>query len=411
MDNDATQPSQLSPGVLWTLRALAIAGLAVALFLLGIDIAWMIKQQTTKVPFCSAFMWLDCEAVLSHPRWSYVLGLPVSVPAVGLYIVMLAMLFVVSPRRSEKSNRIAWWWLSLGGGAIAIAAGWFIYLQLGVLGKICQYCMIEHVVGLTFAVLIVVHGFRLQRLSSPAMLIGAAAAGGMITLQLLATPAATRSIVIDPVTKGEPYLETGPDIQAVPLAEGQVTLNTSQHPMVGSPAAKHVIVEVLDYTCPRCRLAYEKLEKVMPLLGDDYALLVVTFPINTQCNPHVEYDDPRHADACFLAKLAHALWITDPSQSEALHHFLFRNQKQMTRDMALDKARELVGMRHLEGHRIDPRVDKLLKRDVDLVNRLGLNRLPGLILRDKVMTYLGDEPERLAEKIREAFESSQATGP
>lgn len=398
MSEPEVQPARLSPGVLWTLRILAIGSLGVAVFLLGIDVAWMIKQRTTKVPFCAAFTWLDCESVLSHPRWSYLFGVPVALPAAVLYLLALIMLF----RTRHVSS---WSVLSFAAGSIPVAAGWFVWLQLGVMRKICQYCMIEHALGVAMAALLLLHGFRLGKLRGGAAALGAAAVGVMIAGQLIVQPAGVRQLVVaTEVGQTGPYEEPGPVDRVVSLADGQVKLNTTQHPLIGSPTARHVIVEVIDYSCPRCRITQDKLKAVMPLLGGDYALMVMTFPLNSGCNRHVEYDDERHKDACFYSKLAMALWMVDASKYEAFHHFMFDHQQEMTRDKALAEAHDLVGVARLEGMRVDERIDKLLKRDIELAARLGVQQLPGILIGDQVFTYMGPEPDELAEKFRKAFE-------
>jgi protein-disulfide isomerase len=118
----------------------------------------------------------------------------------------------------------------------------------------------------------------------------------------------------------------------------------------------------------------------------------------------VEYDDERHKDACFYSKLAMALWMVDASKFKAFHQFLFDNQNDMTRDKALAEAHDLVGRARLEGMRVDERIDKLLKRDIELAARLGVMQLPGILIGDQVFTYMGPEPSELAEKFRKAFE-------
>ena len=380
------------------MRILAFGSLGVAMFLLGVDVAWMIKQRTTKVPFCAAFTWLDCESVLSHPRWSYILGVPVAAPAAVLYMITVYMLF--------RTRRVSSWGvLSFAAGAIPVAAIWFVWLQLGVMHKICQYCMVEHALGMTLAVLLVLHGFRLGKLRGRAVVLGAAAVGLMIAGQLLIQPAGVRQMVVaTEVGAAGPYEEPGPADRVVALAGGQFKLNTTQHPLIGSPTAKHVIIEVVDYSCPRCRLTQNKLKEVMPLLGEDYALMVMTFPLNSECNPHIDYDDERHKDACFYSKLALSLWMVDASKYEAFHHFLFDNQDDMTRDKALAEAHDLVSRARLEGMRVDERIDKLLRRDIELASRLGVQQLPGILIGDQIFSYMGPEPDELADKFREAFE-------
>ena len=449
-------PPRVSAVALWTMRLLALAGLGVGCFLLYVHIApWL-----TDTPFCSLFTWLDCDAVISHPRWSKWLGLPVSVPAVVLYAVVAGVLLTMSPRRAGDARR-RWWVLSVAAGFIALAALWFIGIQVGVIGRICTFCMVEHAIGLVLAFLIWVnipphpsgtirisegatdkagsaglsmpdaqgrsaltssedsayqwhpdsaelepphppHHRRspLPRLAAP--LLALLAVGVLIGGQLLYRPDYTRSIVGTFSDTG--YTEHVGDGPAAVFQNGQFTLDPNDHLLIGSPDADRFIVEAVDYTCPLCRELAGTLHEAMERLGPDYAVIVLPFPLDEDCNPLMNHTGERHRNACALAKLAYAVWLTDPAAFPAFHRWLFEHQEEMTPLLALEKAEELVDPALLGGNRVNPDVQRLLERNIRIGQRLGVRRLPGLFVADRIFTGFPEDPEKLAEAIRAAFE-------
>ena len=52
----------------------------------------------------------------------------------------------------------------------------------------------------------------------------------------------------------------------IPLAGGRASVDANEVPIVGDPAAKIVVVEVFDYTCPQCRSLHHHLqESIAPM--------------------------------------------------------------------------------------------------------------------------------------------------
>jgi uncharacterized membrane protein len=93
-ETDASLPRP-NAALLWSLRALALAATGVAVYLLYVSLS------QRGLPFgCSAGS--GCSEVLTS-RWSSVLGVPVSGPAVAAYLGFLAATFFIGDGRSRSA--------------------------------------------------------------------------------------------------------------------------------------------------------------------------------------------------------------------------------------------------------------------------------------------------------------------
>jgi uncharacterized membrane protein len=392
------------------LRVLSVVGLAVALFLAGVHLAKLLVVQFSETPFCGfAPNWFDCGAVLFHERWSAWLGIPVAFPAAGLYALVTVAAFALRPGRSPAAVRRLWGLLQLAAVCIAVAAVWFIFVQARLIGEFCLYCMIEHGIGLLLAFQVWAGSVRLRGAMAPGWapaLMGLVAAGGLIAGQALIQPNYSEPMVGEFGEEGG-YTETSADAEgAVPLMGGEVVLDRDLHLYLGDPGAEHVIVEAIDYTCPNCRELFETLKAVRPELGSDYAVLVLSFPLNAECNHLMQETMDRHADACYLARLAHAVWMIDAERFPEFHRWLFENQDGMTREAAREKAAELVGHARLMGTLTLDRLAELIARDVEIGRQLGgpRFRLPGLFVGSRQFSHVPSDPETVAKALRDGFE-------
>ncbi|MCA9033886.1 MAG: thioredoxin domain-containing protein [Planctomycetaceae bacterium] len=133
-------PSGPSGSVRWFLRILCTIALAVSAYL-----AWT-AFNASPVFGCTGDVF-NCGHVLTS-AWSKWFGIPVSVPAVGLYASLLAVLVFVGPNSPESLRVLAWKSLTAGAVAAGIAALWFIGLQVFVIGHLCPYCLVAHTCGL-----------------------------------------------------------------------------------------------------------------------------------------------------------------------------------------------------------------------------------------------------------------------
>lgn len=177
-----------SAGRLWCLRLLCLTALLISGYL-----AWSaIRLQP--VIGCSGSQLIDCEHVLNS-HWSKVLGVPVSVPAVGLYSSLLGLLAFAGRPAPHEFQRLLSLVLSAGFLTAGWAALWFIGLQVLVLQHLCPWCLAAHACGLSLAVLALTWGSRAAGLL-PVMSAGLGLAGALAAVQWLSPVPATFEVVV-----------------------------------------------------------------------------------------------------------------------------------------------------------------------------------------------------------------------
>lgn len=161
----------------------------------------------------------NCDHVLTS-RWSKFLGIPVGLPAAGLYTGLLVLLALIGrthwrgkrervhsgePKSIEpKSGELrsgepsldrpaaaAWRLVSLLSWTAGLAALWFLGLQIFVLGHLCVYCVIAHSCSLTVWGLVQFAYPWETSVQTKNALIGATMVGILIAGQALGKPPQT----------------------------------------------------------------------------------------------------------------------------------------------------------------------------------------------------------------------------
>jgi len=136
----------------------------------------------------------------------------------------------------------------------------------------------------------------------------------------------------------------------------QKTIDLSEYPIIGSPDAPHVIVEILDYTCDHCRDLHRFIELTLEQYGDQVAFVVYHVPLHSRCNPHTTKDYPPKKDACDYAKLAIGVWKLAPEEFQEFHSWLMESEKPPAILEARKRALNLAGEKVL--------IDESLKADL-----------------------------------------------
>lgn len=132
-------------------RRWAISGLATIAVGVSVYLAWM-SHGGDVLPGCGGAEIVDCEHVLST-GWSRWMGLPVSYPAILVYVVILVASvtrYGASTTVRDTSETV----LVLASLTAAGASLWFVFLQLFVVGKLCLYCFAAHLCGISIALLV-----------------------------------------------------------------------------------------------------------------------------------------------------------------------------------------------------------------------------------------------------------------
>jgi hypothetical protein len=116
-----------------------------------------------------------------------------------------------------------------------------------------------------------------------------------------------------------------------------------QVPILGRPAAEHILVEMIDYTCVHCRQFHPNIEAALERYGDQVAFVVQHVPLSKKCNPHVVRDATIHKYACDYARLALGVWKLKPSKFAEFHAWLMKSDKPPSVFDARREAMRLAG--------------------------------------------------------------------
>lgn len=129
---------------------------------------------------------------------------------------------------------------------------------------------------------------------------------------------------------------------------GKLKINMYDEAVLGSPEAEHVVIELMDYTCPHCRKMHAHIQEAMERYGDQLAVVIMPVPLELECNKLVGETDSMHRGACKLAKLSLAVAKTNQSKFIDFHNFLLdKEEKAPTSAQAVVRAFRLVGRKEL----------------------------------------------------------------
>jgi|GEM_PF-284640 len=195
----------------WTLGILCVAGFSISVYLAYT--AFSMGQ----VFGCSGGDVIDCGHVLTS-HWSKVFGIPVSVPAAGLYATLVSLLAFARVPGPKRLRQMVWGGMTLGSVSAGLAALWFIGLQIFVLKHYCPYCLVVHTCGIVLAATMLssklcAPGIKLM--SGGASVLGIAA---LVAIQVV-TPKADQFEIVhyDPVSVDAVTTdENGNDVFAAP---------------------------------------------------------------------------------------------------------------------------------------------------------------------------------------------------
>ena len=344
-----------------------------------------------------------CAEVLTS-RWSAVAGIPVSGPALILYVTMLAAACCLHPRCSPGQRRAAWGVLVLLSAAAVTGAIWFIILQVFVIRAVCPWCMADHVLGLSLAGIVFwqtplmrkgsqldfashrtdeIRGTAVPLLPMEAararlgmyclILGGSLFAGGVIGAQLLLEyhPPPMQRLPAGKNSDTGP----GPD-RLISVLDGRLQIAPREEPMLGSPDAPKLLVMLFDYCCPHCRAAHNYLIPGLSRYQDQIGVVLLPMPLDSKCNPTVDETEPRFEHACELARLALAVWKAKPDAFKAFDAWLFESESPRDPAQARSRAEELVSPSALAEALKSPWIDAQIARHVEAYRQIGTERIP-----------------------------------
>lgn len=332
----------------------------------------------------------DCGPVLAS-RWAYWFNLPVSVPAVVFYVLLLIASFLASPVRPAAVQRAVWMGLIAGAFVVLGAGLWFVGLQGAILGSWCPWCMGAHFLGSIGAVLILVaapHQIRspgavnvpfgvLQRVWPAAL--GIAGLVPLVAGQIVSQPPEASVTSLG----GEPSVPA-PQSRVFPVHQGRFPIDLYEAPLIGRPGAPTVIVSLFDYTCSHCRRQHAMLKRVQKIFADELAVVLVPMPLDSNCNPLLNTTGADHVNACEYARIGMAVWRARPEVFADYEDWFFEPEKPRPLGEVLARAIDLTGRPDLQEVAREPWIDAYLKTGVGIFTenwqRTGRNILPMLMV-------------------------------
>jgi len=384
MTDPSKTPDQVNNSrLLWAIRLLSLAAAALATYLFVLSIS----GRGLPVGCGSGS---GCAEVLQS-TWSAVFGIPVSGPALLAYAAVIFSTFLVKTNASPFVQEMGWRILLALGTAIAASVVWFVIIQTVVIKSFCIWCMTDHAIGL-LVVSCIFYGAAKRNYGEapdakvstkgplwPSVLIGVGFAGMLFACQL-AVPYKGGGVVRLPEGQNA---DSGPGAdRQISILSGKLVVLPHEEPIVGSPDASHLLTVLFDYSCPHCRRTHQYLEQARERYGDVVAFIPMPMPLNSQCNPHVEETEPRFKDSCELARLALAVWNSDPTKFVEYDRWLFESEMPRELQDAKDKAEQLVGAEKLAAALSDPTIDQKIARNVQAYEDSTAESIPVVLSPD-----------------------------
>ena len=349
---------------------------------------WMVFHSLTGVRMVGCGAGSACDSVMGSP-WAFVLGgVPVSLPAAVIYLLLgICVLFLGGDKPEDRSlDRILWPLMLLLGGCMIGAALWFGYLQAFVLHAFCKYCTLLHLLGIAAAVLVILAAKRSGERMVPPLSVGLVAAALFAVLQAYTRP--------------EAIYDAGRTDASLPA------FTDEEIPVLGASDAADELTLLFDFQCTHCRRLHRVLPELLEKADGQFRIRLCPVPLSSDCNPYLPNTGiDRFAGSCPLTRYALAVWYARPEAYESYWDYLLGDgdaRATVTPAEAETRARALLGDAY-ETAVADPRIDAYLSKAEELFGRTSnaeKSGVPRLIHGQNWLVPETDQADELLELIR-----------
>jgi len=356
----------------------------------------------------------SCDKVLASP-WAYWLGIPVSLPGLGLYAAFLINTFLLRPDEPEKTRR-ALNMLTLCACAIIGAAIWFVGVQAIAIRAFCPYCCTAHASASLAAIIFLCNANGISsRLSMRLNLtrsIGVAA--GLIALiagvQILAPKKKPepRIVQLGKTTNNTQKPTVSTNLNLFPIPGTDLRLKVDRLPMMGSVKAPHRVGLLFDYTCPDCRELHGFIRAAVDKFNGQLSCLMIPMPLDKNCNSLIEDTYPDHIDGCEYAKIFLAVHQAAPTKYDEFDRWLFSNHEEKKElNKVRQYAMELIGADALKNALSSAPVLEQLRQNIRVYELNYENTthtiMPQTIIKGEVLFGTPESAAKIQSRLREKF--------
>ncbi len=317
----------------WLLIALSVAGIWLGMDLTNTHFTVTHQPDVDFDSLCEVSETISCAKV-NGSKWSAIdfggaAELPVSVPAVAFYVVILLLSLMVAFGKQEKrSHNLA---LIAGGMVPALAFSlYLVAIQAFAVKAWCLFCLGLDAASISIFVLAWIgHGGGIGGILGD-IKASVAKIALMVVIFLVVTYGAYGSYadrvqsegaqinLSEPANKAdEPEDEEPVDpeerAKAVAEAQGAVKEFLVDWPAIqpkevkinpfdavkGTEGAPVTLIELADFECPHCRMAGYFLKDIAHRYGHTVQFVFKHYPLGTACNPNMGRD--LHPDSCEAA--------------------------------------------------------------------------------------------------------------
>lgn len=188
--------------------------------------------------------------------------------------------------------------------------------------------------------------------------------------------------------------ETRPQ-RKVTFLDGTLTVDVYRQAVIGSPDAPHVVIELMDYTCPHCREAHKVLTQARRRYGDQVAIVIMPMPLDGDCNRYINVTNKMHRGSCKLARYALSVAAAKPASFARYHDWLLEDKDEVPPlDKAFIRAFRIVDSKQLRELTESEEINGQISQDVELYRRLRAKRsslgLPVQIIGDVILSGKAD---------------------
>ena len=314
-------------------------------------LALLALTQGGDVPGCGPDS--GCDKVLKS-QWAYLLGVPVSIPGLCLYLVFLLKTFSIKNHKlltNNKKNIRSLNALTLCAFAVIGAGIWFIAIQALVIKAFCPFCCTAHALAMTAAVIFLARaGIIAESLKVNINITGGILAMTALIALIAGTqyifpkqkPAAKiveltnsntnsvaqnnqKKITPQPDQNNNAAVKENDKETPFPIPKTKLSLITSKLPIIGNRKAKNRIAVLFDYTCHHCRTLHSYIRQTIPKYENKLSCIMVPMPLDNKCNPLIKTTQKDHINACNYAKICLAVHQISPEKYDEFDNWLFSN--------------------------------------------------------------------------------------
>ena len=349
-----------------------------------------------------------CGVVLASD-YSTILGVPVSAPAVPLFLTLAAL-----GRFGVDERKVAGLGVLAGLAGLAFG-GWLLFHMLTTLEELCRYCLVMD--GLNLAVLVLA---ALRKPGFPgAGLIGGL--GGAVLVGTFALHLAWPEPVVDTDAAVAEVLEAiEAPREAPPAGKAETTGETKRVvlndsgveipigpdvPTKGRADAPVTVVLFEDFQCPYCRKLAGNIEGLLEERPDDVRVAWYQFPMHTACNKSGLKKD-MHPRACAAAKASVCAHQQD--RFWPMHDTLFLHSAKLSDDELRSYAREeRLDLATFDACMADPATQAKVEQDALLASGWGVSGTPTFFVNGRKLS--GAQPVEALVAVVDALKDVETT--